>query len=466
MILSRILTLSAVVLFAAVAPLLPPIAWKVKATFLAALLLAGGTYVRARTGGSLGRSALDLPALAFLAAAALATAFSVDRVVSFHPSPFRGEGLIVYVAYVALALAAVRLTPREVRGVITALLIAGAVIGLIALPQYYGVDTLRWLGFRPVAPLVFSGSNPVELRFDSIWTGVRSQGTLANPIFLGAYAALLLPLAAALTVQAKSRAAWAYGAVAMILCAALVASQTRSAWIASAAAGLLLVRVLPRSRQIWRRWALLAAGFLVVTAVLVLTHRGAALPRRASSTFDATDYSLRQKLYVWKHTLPLIAQRPVLGWGFSTLIGQFKDVGSPEYLSVFGRDQITLIDSPHNELLHVAFSTGLVGLAAYLWIWAVAGRGFLERLRVAATFPGGTASPSIGDALAVSLVAYFIWMQFAWSMIGPANVLWVFLGLAVAEWARVPEGEAGAGADAARSRRGHGLAVSPAAQAP
>lgn len=472
---SRVLTVSALVLFAAVAPVLPPIAWKVKATFLAALLLAGGLYMRARAGGSVGRSALDVPALAFLAAAVLATLLSVDPVVSFHPSRFRGEGLIVYLAYVALALAAARFTPGDVRGVITALLIAGAVIGLIAIPQYYGVDTLQWLGFRPVAPLVFSGPNPVELRFDSAPIGVRGQGTLGNPIFLGAYAALLLPLAAALAVQAKRRAAWAYGTVAMILYAALVASQTRSAWIASAVAGLLLVRVLPRSRQNWRRWALLAAGFLVVTAGLVLTHPDASLTRRASSALDVLetkDYSLRQKLYVWKHTLPLVAQRPVLGWGFSTLIGQFKDLGSPEYLSAFGRDQIVLVDTPHNELLHVAYSTGLVGLAAYLWMWAVAARGVLDRLRAGRVSSGGTASPggatspSIGGALAVSLAAYFIWMQFAWSMVGPANVLWAILGLAAAEWARAPEREAGADADAARSRHERDLTVSPAAQAP
>jgi O-antigen ligase len=251
---------------------------------------------------------------------------------------------------------------------------------------------------------------------------------------------LLLPLAVAQAVTAKGRASWAYAAASIVLYAALVSSQTRSAWIASALAGVVLLGLLPKSRVLWRRGAALAVAFVIVTVVLVISHPGAALPARGASALDTRDYSMRQKLYVWKHTLPLIAERPVAGWGFSTLVGQFKDMGSPEYLRVFGRDQIVLIDTPHNELLHVAYSTGLLGLAAVLWLWIAAGRALLAGLQEP------LASPAIGAALAAALCGYFIWMQFAWSMIGPANVFWVVVGLAatVSGPARAPRALPGA----------------------
>ncbi|MGQ0550855.1 MAG: O-antigen ligase family protein, partial [Armatimonadota bacterium] len=430
---ARSLTLLAVVTLAVAAPLLPPIAWKVKATLLAGLLAAAGALLRLQREGSVGRSALDRPALALLAAATLATVFSVDPLVSFFPSRFRGEGLVVFIPYVVLSLAAARLTAREGQRLTAAMLAGGVIIALTAVAQYYGADPLLALGFRSVPPIALTGPNPVELRLDSVWTGSRGWGTLANPIFLGAYVALLLPLAAALTLQVTGRAAWAYGAAALMLYAALVASETRSAWIGAAVAALVLIRLVPKPTGALLRGALLAAGFIVVTAVLVLTRPDASPLRRASATFganDYNDYSMRQKLYVWKHMLPLIAQRPLLGWGFSTLIGQFTDLGSPEYLSVFGDAQIVLIDSPHNELLHVAYSAGLLGLAAYLWVWTAAGRGLLRRLRAAASTRTGDATWGLGAGLAASLVAYFIWMQFGWNVIGPANVFWVILGLA------------------------------------
>ncbi len=429
---SPILMVSALILAAAVTPLLPPIEWKVRATLLAGVLIAAGFYARVQ-GRGLGRSAIDRPALAFLAAATLATAFSVEPLVSVFPSRFRGEGLITSIPYVAIVLAAARLGPRDVRRAVVAMLAGGALVALIALPQYYGADPLQAFGFRPAPPMVLGGPTPIELRRDAVWEGLRAHSTLANPIFLGGQTVLLLPLAASLAMQERRRAAWAHGAVAMMLYAALISSFTRSAWIAAAAGSLVLIWLQRGVPGALRRGALLAAGFLVVTALLTVTRIETTPLHRASATFDSTDYSLRQRLYTWKHTLPLIAQRPVFGWGFSTMVGQFTDIGSPEYLSVFGTEQIVLIDSPHNELLHVAYSAGLLGLAAYLWMWAAAVKGLRRRRGAGEAMGQDGCPPALGAGLAASLVGYAIWLQFGWSVIGPANAFWVILALAAAQ---------------------------------
>jgi len=209
-----------------------------------------------------------------------------------------------------------------------------------------------------------------------------------------------------------------------------VASQTRAAWVASAGAGILLLGWVIQSRTVWRRLAGLAAIFAAMTMIMALTRPEAPLSQRAVATLDTRDESLRQRLYLWKHTLPLIAERPFLGWGFSTLLGRFPDLGSPEYVRVFG-PTLVLIDTPHNEVLHIAFSTGLVGLAAYLWVWAAIAMALRGPSLRAPT--GGSAPTSrLDGALLASFAAYFVWLQFAWSHVGPANIFWIFTGVAAA----------------------------------
>jgi len=422
----RLLLFVPVLCAAVVVPLLPPLAWKVQVAMAAAVLQAGGLYILART-GALRRSPLDVPALAFLAAAIAATAVSVDRLVSFYPSPLRGDGLLVSVGYVLAGLGAARLSERERGLLLWAMLAGGGLIGIVALGQYYGADAVPWAGFSIVQP-----QGPVEgttpFVFEPTILGTRSIATLGQPLALGGLAVLLLPAAVALTVQASRPSAGLLSATAAVaLYGALVVSQTRAAWIGAAIAGALLVPLLPRSPGVWRRLTALAAVLAAMTVLLAATRPQAALPGRVVSIVkdvQRSDQSLGQRLYMWTHVVPLIRQRPVLGWGFSTMLSRFPDYGSAEYRRRFGTERVELIDNPHNELLNIAFSMGLAGLAAYLWVWVVSVSGAVRSLR------RGVGAPRLAGALLAGLAAYFVWMQSAWSHVGVATVLWVVLGLA------------------------------------
>lgn len=360
---------------------------------------------------------------------------------------------MVYVAYVVMALAVARLGRREIDGLLGAIVISGSLIGAIAVAQYYGLDVIRWLGYRPGSPAEAMGLavNPLPgVDAPTVhWT--RSYGTLGNPVFLGGYVSLLLPVAVAVALQQPGRRWLAYAAASALLYGALVASQTRSAWVASAGAGLLLLGWVNLARLGWRRLAVIAAVFAAITVVMALTRPGAGLSHRAATTVNMTvnmrDQSLRERLYLWKHTLPLIAERPLLGWGFSTLLGRFPDLGSPEYLRVFG-PILVLIDTPHNDVLHIAFSTGLVGLAAYLWVWAAIAMALRGPSR------GRSTMPRLDGAFLASFAAYGVWLQLAWSHMGPANIFWIFAGVAVALGRQAVTTEAALGATIPAPPRG------------
>ena len=425
---ARALVLGAILLSAGVAPLLPPPGWKVDALLLAGLLLILAVYLGLRAGQRLGRSSLDLPVGAFLLAGVLATIWSVNPFTSFFPSTSRGEGLLTYAIYLALTLAAARLTQREAAIVLAALVVAGALVGVIAMGQYFGVDLVARAGYAPITYEQFYGLlAPAAPGAVPALYGPRSYGTLGNPVFLGGYVVLVLPLTVGLAATSDRRW-WSYAAAATMLFGALIASQTRAAWIAAAAAAVLLLVLLPKSRAVYRRLTVLAIALIAVTVIMTLAQPQIAGPfslrGRLGSTFDAKDASLQLRVYLWRATIPLILRRPVLGWGFSAFLGRFP-VGTPEYVRWFGY-HITAFDSPHNELLQIAFSTGLLGLAAYLSIWLVVGALLWRMLRTAGTLRRPAA------ILIASLAAYFLWLQLAWNHVGPANVFWVLIGLVAA----------------------------------
>ncbi len=403
----RRVVMMALLLCAAGVPLLPTNEMKVAGTFLAGLVLLIGVYASLRSSQPLRWTALDVPAVAFLGLAVLSTVFAANPRVSLVPNTTRGEGLLDYFVYIPMALAAARLARLEVREILAVIGGSGALIGAIAVGQYYGIDATRWIGSRG---------------FDY----ARSWGTLSNPDFLGGYATLVLPISVALAAgAAERRQLWGYATAATLLYAALLGSQTRSAWVAAALAAAILLRFVPRSAQIYRRLALLGLVFAAVTVVMALTRPQISFVGRAESALNPADSSMQGKLWIWEHTIPMIVQRPILGWGFSSVLGRLPGVGTPDYFRVFGRGSV-FIDIAHNDILQVAVNMGLAGLAAYLWMWATA----IRAAHGAARRRSSPVKPEAAGILA-ALIAYFIWLQFLWSHIGNANVFWVVAGIAV-----------------------------------
>jgi len=404
----RWLAVGSVVAFSAVSLLLPTNDLKATAATLVVVGLALGVFAYARAGGRIEPMPLDVPALTFLLLATLATVFSANFKVSFFPTSIRGEGLPVYAAYVGTALAVARFTPREIRIVLYGVFATGTLMCVLAIGQYYLVPLALWIG-------------GVGLQF-----GPRGWGTLANPILLGGYLCLVLPVAIAVAVGTRGPRWWALAGVSSVLYAALLASETRAAWIPFA----FVVPVLA-----WLLWGgdrtprllILAGLFAAITAVMMPTQP-IPLATRALSSFNTGDTSLRQKFYIWTHVIPLIEERPLFGWGFNNLAGRLPGIGTDEYRRVMGSDDV-IVDIAHNDVLHIAFSTGLAGLAAYAWVWLLT---LQSVARIVWTRALPAADVRFTAGLGCGLLAYLVWAQFGWTHIGPANVFWTFVGITAA----------------------------------
>jgi len=357
------------------------------------------------------RTPLDLPLLAFIASAALSTIFAVNRNVALFGTYDRWEGLLTIVTYALLFWLAVQLISGEAdaRGVSWSLLVSGYFIGAAAILQ----SAFGLLGggyFR-------EGTNGP----------IRADVTLANPDFLGIFLAMLIPIAVAKMISRRPGTTRILSAnLVVVLALGLLATFTRAAWI-GAIVGVIVVLALRRGRfHLWPvliSVALVVAGFGVLAGVVASRPSNApggfgnALVARIVSISNLNAGTEASRLKTWGDTLPLIASRPILGWGPDTF-----GLVYPQYQSV--NKNGTLWDKPHQDALGVAASQGILGLLAYIWILVAFARAFWR---------GRTLRGAV--ALFAGLVAYEVSIQADFSWIPTSLPFWLLAAAAIVTWA-------------------------------
>jgi O-antigen ligase len=354
------------------------------------------------------RTALDLPLLMFVGSAAISTIFAVNRNLALFGTYSRWEGLLTITTYALLFWLAVQLISGEVgAGWLTwSLLFSGYLIAVVAVLQ---------AAFGVLGGGYFQGSSYI-----------RADATMAHPDFLGIFLAMLLPLAVAKLISSQSGLTRLLAAnLAIVLSLGLVATFTRAAWI-GAVMGLAIVLAFGRGRFRVVPVVVLAAVLVIAFGALAwfVAARPASVPSgvaniyaRIASIPDLSSGSTAERLAVWKDTPPLIAARPILGWGpgtFGLVYPRFQTANR----------NAVLFDFPHEEALDVLAAQGVVGFVAYLWILFAFVRAFwTSRHRAGAV------------ALFAAWVAYQVSMQVDFSYLPTAVPFWLFAAAAVVTWA-------------------------------
>ncbi len=131
-----------------------------------------------------------------------------------------------------------------------------------------------------------------------------------------------------------------------VLLAVLGMSRLRSAW-----RGLLLVLLVA---------ALSAAAWQFSPSVRGRIDEGLNELRTYQST-DAAATSWGMRLRLAEHTLDMVRERPLLGHGVGSWLGEWRKRVQPGLL-------ISIHTTPHDEYLLVASQLGLVGIALLLWL--------------------------------------------------------------------------------------------------
>lgn len=286
-----------------------------------------GLGLFARHSGRLPRPVVVATGAALVAfvLAALAGATPLLSLLGRYP---RYEGLPVVLGYAGAAVIGAGLlgegSGRLRRHALNALVLAGLVNAVVA--------TVQWV------------SDP----------DARVTGTLGNSTTLATFSLICLAMAgAALTV--RDWWLWA-GVAASVFC--LVLSASRGGLVAGIVAALALVAVrLGGVRLVRWWWPVAAAAALVLAAWLAPGARA-----RLSGTTPFADATIGGRLLLWQETVRLVGVGPWLGVGpsrFVDSIGAFHTAAWAAQVGPYAPP-----DSPHDVVLQVLASAGVVGLVA------------------------------------------------------------------------------------------------------
>jgi putative inorganic carbon (HCO3(-)) transporter len=379
----------------------PVILPKLVAAGVLILLLAAVVLVRWRRGEmTVKRTPLDLPMLAYVASAGVSTLFAANVNLAFFGASGRLEGWLTIATYAALFWLTVQSLPdaAEARGVMRALLAGAFVVSLLAVLQ------------------AVAGA----LAVDPTSSVARASATFGNSNALAAYLAMVLPLAVNDFLRATSTSdrILAGNVVAMVVIALLL-TFGRGGWIGGAV-GVVIVIVATkpsRRRVVVMVGAAVGVVAVILGAIALLGAGGAPIAQateaRLLTLLDPTAGTGAIRLHIWKDTLGLIASRPLLGYGpdnFGIVFPAFQ-TGSWSRLSV--------IDESHSEVLQIAATQGVVGLAAFAWLCIAFVRLWWRGRRQ--ILAGGVLGACIG---------YLLTLLVNFSTVPAALPFWIFIGAA------------------------------------
>ncbi len=345
--------------------------------------LGGRSSVSARSTPS-GRWMWWTAAALLLASFLIPTLFSIDPLVSIWGLMWNGQGTVTFCCQLGLGMgvAIFLRTEAQLDRLITVALAASAPVAL------YGI--LQWLQIDPLFGL----------------QGQKAQSFAGHPIVLGGYVMMLVPLSAYRCWAAARWPATAYYIALLTLQMwALIAADKRGPFVAmcvTAAAGLILVAVRTRRLRLAIWGIVIAIGFGGLIVSLAVMKRTGAIDDKApilgtlsqivplaKETNDGTGDGYRKA--IWQRAPEIVLGvtpwifpdgtrdayhflRPLVGYGPETLQGVL-----PQHWP-FGGDGpgVSRIENRfHNYFWDTWQATGLLGLAALLWLYGgLFARGF------------------------------------------------------------------------------------------
>lgn len=385
-----------------------------------------------------GRRTLDLRSepifwslVAFVAAAALSAFVSPARNHSFFGDFERMGGVWAWVHLVLFFLLLRTLRDEDWGWVLNAALVVSMFVSLTAIVQHFELVAATPLSATIVA---------------------ASSSTFGNSGLLAAYLLMNVALAGYLA-STTVRRRWLYVSAGGVNVLGLVYASNRSTIIGlvlgAMVGGVIFAALATTSRKRWIAISL-AMGFAVVTAGIPAVIRAfptSGLSRHAPTVLQKLALtnpagSDQSRTMQWRAAIEGFKDRPLLGYGLEN----HNLVWSAHLDPGIYKIETDTFDRTHNQFLEVLATTGIVGAAAFLAIWAAIGATLVTAYRA------GRLSASAIAVLAGLQVAYATYLFF-WFIDLNAAMLWILVAALIASRATVGSVVLeNTGRDAGRSR--------------
>ena len=184
---------------------------------------------------------------------------------------------------------------------------------------------------------------------------------MGNSSFVGAFLAGVIPLSLVLVLKAKKiHKKIIYNVLLVGLIIGLIVVHSRAAWVGCAGAMLIMFIFLPNKKRY--------LSYLVLTSIIIGLASSAPARDRAKSMFDMSFHTNQQRVEIWKGTLGMIKERPLLGVGIGNFNLYYPVYQTKKSLS-FGH--LHFVRQAHSFFVQLISEVGVLGLAAFLWIFGV-----------------------------------------------------------------------------------------------
>ena len=340
--------------------------------------------------------------LIYFAFLTLSLFFSHDLQLSLGGQFLRYDGYVTQVLYLLLFLFA-RLIKKIPTWFIHGIVIGSTILAFYALLQANGMELFT----RDLTRMH--------------WT--VPFATFGNPNFFGAYLVLVLPWHLYLILfKQKVYAIFTYALVFYVL----LINMTRSAWIGFIATLLFAGIMRFIYKHPIRRREILLVSFISVSLIAIynLTSNQALLGRflTISSDFNALikkegnlDTLGSFRMFIWIRVIELIKDYPLFGVGIENLHIVFMERFNQDSMAMFGR--VMIADKAHNEYLHMAVTSGIPSVIAYLAFLMKSAFNNFRRL-----------NDSLSFIIASAIFGYCVQAFFNISVVSVAYIFWVYLG--------------------------------------
>ena len=244
---------------------------------------------------------------------------------------------------------------------------------------------------------------------------LRARGLSGHYMTYAGQLTLVLPVAIAIAVcDTRPRWRWGAGATAALAAVALSVTFTRSAWIALFVAGSVI------AGAVWPLGLLV----LAVLAGAAFAFAPGAWHERLWSIFDPHHPANQQRMYMWDAGVRMFRDHPLTGVGLQDLHPLYDRYRSP--LSTERAGHL------HNVYVQIAAQMGLVGLAAFAWLYGSFVRAASAGLRAQLKGRGFAAGLRLG--VLASLAGFLVAGAFEWNF-GSEVLLYQLYTLVGLAWA-------------------------------
>ncbi|MBI3944069.1 MAG: O-antigen ligase family protein [Chloroflexi bacterium] len=350
------------------------------------------------------RTPIGLAILAYTVAIFLSAFLSLAPLPTWLGSYARANGMTTLMAALVGGAVVIITTMRSAAQrdrFLIALVLGSIPVAIYAVLQHYGFDPIP-------------GGDPSYQ--------ARTPGALGNPVFLGAYLIMIIPITLGLVWRFWQRpftgTALSFALVLQGL--ALLFTRSRGPWVGGLAAlvfFVLLAALVQRQRKV--AWTIIGAIAVGALLILWLNIPGATpagikdVPYlgRLASLADIHEPTNQVRLIIWDGVLQMLKGKParlLTGNGPETMLDalpRFMPPGLSRYEA-----QNALPDRAHNWVMDTLATTGILGFLTELAVYAALLLGALRYLNVPLRGVRGVLLPVciVGGGIFLSVVAWLV----------------------------------------------------------